>query len=147
MDRLFIALILWSVIAGAQPINIPAHIYINLYAFKGESLKLNIQKEKMLIRHYIGGAFITDSGFTWCEVSLEPNEYVRILNKIAEIGVFQWKPRYMNPHVKDGAGFEVVIYEKDKLTRVRGSNKFPDNFGELEALAEGLVDKYACSSR
>lgn len=65
------------------------------------------------------------------EVKPTDIKWANFKNKLYEIGVWDWKRRYHNPHVLDGTQWDLLIDYGFEKIKTSGSNRYP-----------GYVDKY-----
>ena len=100
--------------------SIPDHLRVYIGGFGSPSYSLEKSGDRLIYK-----ADDWEKGPIEKIISPTEDQWQTFRKALDEIGVWQWKARYENPHVSDGTQWELKIHWDGKKKRCYGSNSYP----------------------
>ena len=124
---------------GTPPASTPGasafFMSFHIDGFKGESYSLRIEGQTV---RYRSGPYFLELNEPWRDAQI-PNERLQWFKRyVKEIGMFDWKERYVCP-VADGVGWNLELRNDGRKLISHGGNASPPRFNEFQLTIAWLL--------
>jgi len=122
-----------------QDTNIPSRLNIfrlSIGGYFGSSYSLELKSQDITYETFGDGYELENSEIIRPTLA----QLEQFLKKIKEIGIWEWKKRYSNPHILDGTSWSVSIEYEGKRFKSSGSNAYPESFNKITKIVRQLIN-------
>ena len=117
--------------------------YYKFEVFKGESIRVDVRDDKLLVQRYFGGHDLLDS---WCSKRVSPNTINNIIATLQELDSDSWKSPLIDPDIKGGYVYEISVQHPDYWKFIKAQNMKHDNFKVFQKYISKLLIDNGCST-